>query len=56
LNRFLRSFFFTKSGQLPVIEIDGKQYAQSNGILHYAGKLSGLYPTDPILALQVSLR
>ena len=42
-----------KNGQLPVIEVDGVQIAQSNAILIYVGKLAGLYPWDPVLGLQV---
>jgi glutathione S-transferase len=32
---------------LPVLEIEGRTVAQSNGINRYVGKLVGLYPTDP---------
>jgi len=42
-----------KNGQLPVIEVDGKQVAQSNAILVLAGKLGNLYPHDPLAALKV---
>src|SRR5690349_4190600 len=31
---------------MPVLEVDGKEIAQSNTILRYAGKLAGLYPKD----------
>jgi glutathione S-transferase len=37
----------TPFGALPVLEIDGRTVAQSNGINRYVGKLAGLYPTDP---------
>ncbi|MEY8204758.1 MAG: glutathione S-transferase family protein [Bermanella sp.] len=36
---------------LPVLEIDGKQVAQSNSINRYVGKLCDLYPSDPYQAL-----
>jgi glutathione S-transferase len=36
---------------LPVVEIDGKVIAQSNAINRYIGKLTGLYPADPIQAM-----
>jgi glutathione S-transferase len=32
---------------LPVLEIDGRQLAQSNSINRFVGKLTGLYPKDP---------
>jgi len=38
---------------VPLITIDGKIYAQSNAILRYVAKFTGLYPTDDILALEV---
>lgn len=38
---------------LPVVKIDGVEYSQSHAILRYAGKLSGLYPDDPLPALRV---
>ena len=31
---------------LPVLKVGDKEYLQSTAILRYAGKLSGLYPTD----------
>ena len=40
-------------GAMPVLEIDGTDYAQSNAILRYAGKLTGAYPEDPVAALMV---
>jgi glutathione S-transferase len=40
-------------GALPVLDIDGERVCQSNAILRYAGKLAGLYPTEPVAALKV---
>ena len=41
-------------GQLPLLSIDGKPpISQSNAILRYAGRLSGLYPEDPLQAMRV---
>ena len=31
---------------LPVLEVDGRVITQSNTIIHYLGKLGGLYPKD----------
>ena len=39
--------------EAPVFEIDGKMYAQSEAILRYCGKLTGIYPSDPLEALFV---
>jgi glutathione S-transferase len=39
--------------QLPVLEIGTKKYTQAMAILRYAGKVSGLYPFDPQVALAV---
>lgn len=36
---------------VPTASVDGQEYAQSNAILRYCGKLSGLYPEDPKEAL-----
>lgn len=36
---------------VPVLEIDGDAVTQSNGMLRYLGKLSGLYPEDGLQAL-----
>ena len=40
-------------GQMPLLQIDSEMYAQSMSILRYVGKLTGLYPTDPVEALRV---
>lgn len=42
-------------GQLPVLQVDGKTYAQSMAIARYAAKLSGLYPQDPLQALAADM-
>ena len=39
--------------QLPVLSIDGKIVAQSNGLLRFAGSLGKLYPVDPFQAALV---
>lgn len=39
-------------GQVPVLYVDGALVTQSDSILRYAGKLAGLYPTDPLQALR----
>jgi len=36
----------TPFGGIPVLEVDGRRVAQSNGINRYVGKLAGLYPKD----------
>ena len=41
----------TPFGQVPVLHVDGLQVTQCDAILRYAGKLAGLYPTDPLQAL-----
>ena len=41
----------TPFGQVPVMHVDGVQVTQSDSMLRYAGKLAGLYPTDPLQAL-----
>lgn len=48
----------TPAGAVPVLEVteqNGRVSAvtQSSAILRYVGKLTGLYPTDPLLALKV---
>jgi glutathione S-transferase len=40
----------TPFGGLPVLEVDGQEVAQSNGINRYVGKLSKLYPDDALQA------
>jgi glutathione S-transferase len=45
---------FAKFGQLPILEIDGQQLAQSQAILLYAGSLAGLTPTEPLALARVS--
>lgn len=40
-------------GALPVLNVDGEMYAQSDAILRYAGKRSGLYPEDLQGAMRV---
>jgi glutathione S-transferase len=34
-------------GQVPMLYVDGVQVTQSDAMLRYAGKLAGLYPSDP---------
>lgn len=41
----------TRFNSLPVLEIDGAEITQTNGILRYLGKLGGLYPDDNMQAL-----
>lgn len=41
----------TPFGQVPTLHVDGTLVTQSDAILRYAGKLAGLYPTDPYQAL-----
>lgn len=41
----------TPLGQVPVLHINGVQVTQSDAITRYAGRLSGLYPEDPLQAL-----
>ncbi len=55
-HRFAREEFVevrksTPFGQVPVLWVDGVAVTQSDAITRYAGKLSGLYPTDPYQAL-----
>jgi len=41
-------------GQLPVMNVDGSDpIAQSGAMLRYAGKMSKLYPDDPMQAMKV---
>ena len=37
----------TPLNALPIVEIDGVVYTQSNAMSRYFGKLAGLYPEDP---------
>jgi len=37
----------TPLNSLPVVEIDGVQYTQSNAMNRYFGRLAGLFPADP---------
>lgn len=41
----------TPLNQVPTLHVDGVQVTQSDAITRYAGKLAGLYPTDPFQAL-----
>ena len=40
----------TPFGAIPVLEVDGQEVTQCNGINRFVGKLTGLYPTDPLQA------
>lgn len=40
---------------LPTMTVDGMTVAESNAILRYAGKLTGLYPKDEKAALKVDM-
>lgn len=40
----------TPFGQVPVLEVDGKQLAQSTAIERYAAKLAGIVPSDELEA------
>jgi glutathione S-transferase len=40
----------TPLGGIPVLEVDGQELVQSNGINRFVGKLAGLYPSDPLQA------
>jgi glutathione S-transferase len=41
----------TPFNQVPTLHVDSAQVTQCDAILRYAGKLAGLYPTDPFQAL-----
>ena len=41
----------TPFGQVPVLHVDGVLITQCDAITRYAGKLAGLYPSDPFQAL-----
>lgn len=40
-------------GQVPMLEVDGKQYTQSFSILRFLGSKHGYYPSDPYKAYLV---
>ncbi|MBT8101135.1 MAG: glutathione S-transferase [Gammaproteobacteria bacterium] len=42
----------TPLGAVPVLEVDGEAITQSNGINRFVGKLSKLYPNEPLDALR----
>eukprot|EP00954_Amorphochlora_amoebiformis_P027584 1386353-Amorphochlora_amoeboformis.AAC.2 len=42
-----------KFGMVPILKVDDEQISESAAILRFIGKLSGLYPEDPIAALKV---
>jgi len=44
-----------KLGQVPALISDGTQICQSNAIMRYLGKLTGLYPADNIAAANVDM-
>ncbi|KAF0697296.1 Aste57867_12009 [Aphanomyces stellatus] len=54
----LQDYAATKSsldlpfGQVPTLSVNGTTYAQSVAIARYVAKLAGLYPTDPLVALE----
>jgi glutathione S-transferase len=41
----------TPFSQVPTLHVDGVQVTQCDAILRFAGRLAGLYPTDPFQAL-----
>ena len=41
----------TPFNALPVLEVDGAVFTQTNSLLRYVGKLAGLYPADHLQAL-----
>lgn len=41
----------TPFNQVPTLQVDGVQVTQCDAILRFAGRLAGLYPTDPFQAL-----
>eukprot|EP00616_Rhizochromulina_sp_CCMP1243_P008986 CAMPEP_0118997144 /NCGR_PEP_ID=MMETSP1173-20130426/61256_1 /TAXON_ID=1034831 /ORGANISM="Rhizochromulina marina cf, Strain CCMP1243" /LENGTH=746 /DNA_ID=CAMNT_0006948567 /DNA_START=93 /DNA_END=2330 /DNA_ORIENTATION=+ len=41
--------------QLPMLEVDGHKLCQSKAIVRYAGRLTGLYPSDPFLGAEVDM-
>lgn len=42
-------------GQIPVLEVDGTVYGESDALLRYAGKVAGLYPKCEKEALRVDM-
>lgn len=40
-------------GSVPVLDVDGKRFCESNSLTRYAGKLANLYPHDVLDALRV---
>jgi len=42
-------------GSLPVMDVDGVQYSQSDAMLRYAGSIADLYPEDPLDAMKVDV-
>jgi len=40
-------------GQWPILDVDGVRYTESNAILTYAGRRSGLIPTDALEEMRV---
>jgi len=43
----------TPTGSLPVLDVDGVEFGETNAIVRYLGKLTGLYPSDNLAALKV---
>lgn len=41
----------TRFNSIPVLEIDGEAFSQSNALSRYVGKMAGLYPADDLQAL-----
>ena len=42
----------TPFGKVPVLEVDGQPFTQGNSISRYIGRLTDLYPDDPLEALR----
>lgn len=42
-------------GSIPVMEIDGDMVAESDAMLRYVGKLTGLYPENLVDAMKVDM-
>ena len=45
---------FFKFGQMPVLEVDGKQYAQSVALGLWAANKAGIEPSDPLQQLRIT--